>query len=160
MADSEEELKRAETLADEERYDDAISVCDSVLSRETDSAAALALKGWCLSKQDKKTDALEAYGLAVQHLPVYPLLRKYLAQTLAELGRLEEAVKEFEEALRLDPDDAEAWLGRGACRLGGDDPKEGIKDIEKAVTLDPDLKDKAEEICRIFAEKSGIQLDP
>lgn len=53
-------------------------------------------------------------------------------------GRLEEALAEFDRALRLDPTNAKALKNRGALHWRAGRPEAAIADLEGAVALDPD----------------------
>ena len=54
-----------------------------------------------------------------------------------EAGRLEEAARLFEEAARLEPDNARAAIGLGLARLRSGDPAAAIDHFGKAGRLDP-----------------------
>jgi tetratricopeptide (TPR) repeat protein len=52
-------------------------------------------------------------------------------------GKLAEAVEAYGEAIRLQPDLAEAWAGRGECRRQMGEFNEMIEDYSRAVELQP-----------------------
>lgn len=51
------------------------------------------------------------------------------------------AIAEFNEALRLAPDNGEAFAGRGSSRLEGGDPTAALADLDDAIRLVPDSAD-------------------
>ena len=51
------------------------------------------------------------------------------------------AIAEFDEALRLAPDNGEAFAGRGSSRLEGGDPTAALADLDDAIRLVPDSAD-------------------
>ena len=54
-------------------------------------------------------------------------------------GEYDQAIKDYSEAIKLKPDDADAWNSRGhACRLKGE-YDQAIKDYSEAIRLDPSL---------------------
>ena len=63
---------------------------------------------------------------------------------LFEQGRVDEAIDEYTEGIRLDPEWAELYFCRGTtyCRLG--QTERGIEDLSEAIRLDPEL---AEAYC-------------
>ena len=54
-------------------------------------------------------------------------------------GRLEEAIAEYDEAIRLDPQLALAYGSRAGAYLDLDQPEKAIKDANDAIRLDPQL---------------------
>ena len=58
---------------------------------------------------------------------------------LQEQGRLEEAIGEYDEAIRLDPQLALAYLNRGAVYNEENEFSKAIADCDKAIELDPNL---------------------
>ena len=58
---------------------------------------------------------------------------------LWEEGRLEEAIAEYDEAIRLDPQDAVAQYSRGNFYLNLGQYEKAIHDFDEAIRLDPDL---------------------
>ena len=58
---------------------------------------------------------------------------------LQEQGRLEEAIGEYDEAIRLDPQLALAYLNRGAVYNEKNEFSKAIADCDKAIELAPNL---------------------
>ena len=52
-------------------------------------------------------------------------------------GNLDEALKQFSEAVRLHPTSARAWAKRGEVYLKKGDPQSSIRDLAQAVKIDP-----------------------
>ena len=56
---------------------------------------------------------------------------------LAEQGRFEEAIGEYDEAIRLDPQDADAYNNRGVSYENLGQFQRAIQDHDEAIRLDP-----------------------
>jgi tetratricopeptide (TPR) repeat protein len=74
------------------------------------------------------------------------LLRSKQASVLAERGfhcfskgDYDAAFKDFDEAIRLDPNHAKVYVGRGCAGLGKGDYEKAFKDFGEAIRLDPRL---------------------
>ncbi len=84
-------------------------------------------------------------------LAVGPKTAKLLLQTAAadeKLGRPEEALAFAEEASRLEPRDALAWVERGRLLLLNDRPQDARASFQQAASLAPDLE----------SARSGLRL--
>ena len=53
-------------------------------------------------------------------------------------GKYQEAIESFKQAIRIDPDYAEAHCGLGAAYLHSDKNEEAIKSCKQALRIDPD----------------------
>ena len=56
-------------------------------------------------------------------------------------GELEEAIADFSEAIRLDPEEALPFYNRGRARSDGGDVEGAIADFEEGARLDPEDED-------------------
>jgi len=72
-------------------------------------------------------------GLAPANAQAYAL-RGFL---LAADNRIPEAIAEFDLAIRLDANLANAWLGRGLCRIKRRETRQGFQDLLTAAMLEP-----------------------
>ena len=52
--------------------------------------------------------------------------------------KLDEAMKQFSDRVRDNPEDAEAWMTRGMIHLNLKEPAEALQDLDRAVALQPD----------------------
>jgi tetratricopeptide (TPR) repeat protein len=75
----------------------------------------------------------ELTSLIAEH--PHPIVLRMRGRLLVELERFREAIVDFTEALKLDPQDAEAWLGRGLAYSCLDLRKESINDFTRAEQL-------------------------
>lgn len=53
------------------------------------------------------------------------------------VGKAREAIQHFDQAIRLNPRDAEAYTNRGIAWRAKGDPSGAIADLDKAIKLDP-----------------------
>ena len=58
--------------------------------------------------------------------------------TLADEGRCPKAMKEFEQATRINPDSTDAWVLLGLCHMRLNQPKSAVSDFSAAIRLDPE----------------------
>ena len=63
------------------------------------------------------------------------------------MGKFPEGERAFTRRIELVPGDANAWTGRGACRLQQGQVEPAVADLEKALELDP-TNDRALGILR------------
>ncbi len=84
---------------------------------------------WLFSEMNPRTDLVPAGGAQTLHI------RRGTQRAL--LGRVDEAIVEFEEALRLDPTSLEARLGLGCAHLGANRRDEAIRHYREALRLRP-----------------------
>ena len=55
------------------------------------------------------------------------------------MSKYDEAIKAYDEAIRLDPKDAGTWGTKGAALAGQGKYEEAIKAFDEAIRLDPDF---------------------
>jgi Tfp pilus assembly protein PilF len=112
----------AQSLAALGKNDEASNLLAGMIERDPEDALALAELArmhWIARRFDK---ALELYRGAVEQEPWNPKFRLNLGMSLASLGRMEDAVDEGLQAIRLDPDAVEVWeLLRNAARESGNE---------------------------------------
>jgi len=84
---------------------------------------------------------LDKYDLAI---PVGIVLIALVAvvswriRSYKELCRSLWTVKDYSEAIRLDPEDADLWQGRGVAYFAEREYSQALKDFSKAIRLEPD----------------------
>ncbi len=83
--------------------------------------------------------ALENYTRAIADSPDYAAAHLARADTLSELGRRPEALRDYSRALALDESLATTiYVNRGVMHLGSRDYSRAIEDFERALSLEPD----------------------
>ena len=103
-----------------------------------------------LSLQAKQYDhAVEWFALAIRQDP-RPEFLSSLGITLQQQGRLEEALKSFDKAVQLRPDDAELWARLGTVLLDLKRPADALLSLQHALNLDPRHLDAAYKSASVF----------
>ncbi len=86
----------------------AIPLLEDALRAQPDQPVALNTLGAAFEMMDKNAEALMCFRKAINEQPGYLNARYNLGNTLADLGRLDEAIAEFEAVVAADPGDAKA----------------------------------------------------
>ncbi|MFZ6743998.1 tetratricopeptide repeat protein [Undibacterium sp. JH2W] len=71
-----------------------------------------------MGEQGKRIDAIREYGKAVDLFPLFFEAVDNRAFTYMELGLFEQALRDFEVSLYLNPDGMSAFFSKGECLLG------------------------------------------
>ena len=106
------------------RVDAALAALDKALALSPRHAAALALKGFLLSAQNK--------------IPA--------------------ALRQFDEAIRVDGALPDAWLGRGLCRIRSGDAVGGREDLRTAAALEPNRAVLRSYLAKAFTDANRPRL--
>jgi Tfp pilus assembly protein PilF len=81
--------------------------------------------------------ALEALDRSLPLAPRNAQAHALKGFLLSAQNRIADAIIEFDKAIDLDGALANAWLGRGLCRIKQRQAKEGLADLQTAVVLEP-----------------------
>ena len=81
------------------------------------------------------------YALAVQLDPSSAVAHNNLASRLAEQGRIEEAIRHFEDALTIDAQYATAHNNLGIVLARHGDLEEATRHFQRALQINPDFGD-------------------
>lgn len=92
-----------------------------------------------LRKPDKKTIA--HYNRAIRLYPQYEQAYLYRADALMSLGRVREALRDYDSILLLNPKSADAYYGRAYCHLKFKRYDLVIKNITHQVEIEPENAD-------------------
>jgi tetratricopeptide (TPR) repeat protein len=130
---------RAAELFAQKAYDQAIADCDKVLALDPARSPIRGLRGRCHAARGDSPSALADYEVAAasdpENAPRYLLWRAALRLELEELA---DAEADCAEAIRLRPDDADAYHLRGAVRQQAGDPVGAEDDFSAALAHAPD----------------------
>jgi tetratricopeptide (TPR) repeat protein len=119
-----------------ERYLDAQLCCQQALAMDVNYADVLHLMG-LLSFQAKQYDhAVEWIARAIRQNPKPEYLLS-LGTTLRYQGRLEEALKSFDKAVQLKPEDAELWKNIGDVLVELERPADALLSFQQVLKLNP-----------------------
>jgi len=119
-----------------ERYLDAQVCCQQALAIDPDHADSLHVMG-LLSIQSRQYDhAVEWIARAIRRDP-RPEYLVSLGRTLQFLGRHEDALKTFDKAVQLKPDDAELWKNLGNALVDVKRPQDALLSFQQALKLNP-----------------------
>jgi predicted AlkP superfamily phosphohydrolase/phosphomutase len=105
-----------------------------------------------LFEQGKYKEAAEAYAKLVKSEPDDGSLRTSLAGALGALGRYDEALKEIDAAIRLQPLNPEAYHNRAVIHERKGDIPAAVADYRTAVRYRPDYMPSQQALMRLRAE--------
>ena len=110
----------------------------------------LALALW---NQERREAACDEMRRASQLAPKDADIRNYLGVALLQLGRIPEAIDQFHEAVRLNPNNAAAaHANLGLALLASGKLRQSIPEFEAALRLKPELKGAADNLPRAQAQ--------
>jgi len=99
--------------------------------------------GWAqladlLMKQGDKAGSERVVADGLAHCPNSPGLHLLRADQLAGAGRYADSVGEYQEAIRLRPDEAQGYLSLATAYFQLDRIKEGLEEIHRALAVEPE----------------------
>ena len=126
-----------DTLFALNRYEEARQVLSKVISLKPDEF--IAYRGLCnvLGELGNYPKAIQACDQAIKINP-QPLQYILRGDIRISMGDTSEAIKDFNEALRLQPDNPFAYRQRGVARSSEGNYQEALQDLNKAIALQPD----------------------
>ena len=142
-------------MAEPSRWPDAIAHLQEAVHDRPLFAEAYYELGTIHQREGQTEAALEAYGEALKIRPLYPQAHYGLGTILARLsGRTGEGITHFREAIRLDPNLAEAYHRLGKIHEEQGQFDEARSAYEKAVQLKPGLVEARYDLGGLLAERS------
>jgi tetratricopeptide (TPR) repeat protein/tRNA A-37 threonylcarbamoyl transferase component Bud32 len=146
---------RGEVLLVQRRYPEAAEAFDAHLAKGgVPSAAVYRQRGLTRAKLGQHWDAIDDYSRALEagagdaeKAPLY----LYRGREYLTVDALRAALRDFKEALRLDPESADACLGCAYVRVKLRDPQ-AVEDAEKAVKRQPKEPRLWHGAARVYAQ--------
>jgi tetratricopeptide (TPR) repeat protein len=138
QVDSDAHRVRIATLMDLKRYDVVLASADTYLARGKPVAEILEIRGLARVARKDYTGAIADFNRAYDLTPATEpaqrsrlLNRRGWAYQYADAPRL--ARSDFEESLRLEPNQSDAYGGRGLARIRLGDWRPAVADAEAAI---------------------------
>jgi tetratricopeptide (TPR) repeat protein len=132
-------------------FDDVIRSCNDLLARDKPTATLYELRGLAKEKQRDYEGAIEDLTLAIA-------LKPGGAPLLAQRGALylvthapRSALRDFQEAIRIDGSNADAYLGRGLALVPLGQPREAVADAARGLAMSEPTAARLYKAARIHA---------
>lgn len=130
-------LDEARSAAKRGDFAGAATAARAVLERERRNVEAYRILAFALRRQGRHDDVVGLLSPSVDALPPDPQLRGELAMALHALGRVREAVPQYERAVGLSPGSAAGHFHLGRAHLDLFDPRRAIAAMTRALQLAP-----------------------
>ncbi|MCC6726665.1 MAG: tetratricopeptide repeat protein [Saprospiraceae bacterium] len=120
-----------------ENYGKTALTLEKLFAEHPTDTVAYELYGHSLIKRGQVEKGIEYLGMVLQAMPSEA---RYVHRALANISirRTADALRDFDAALRLNPNNFEACLGKGVTLLEMDQPKLAAAWLEKALTVQPE----------------------
>jgi len=142
--DPDASLVRVKALLELRRFAEVVAACDDALGRGRRSADLLEVRGLARANREDYPGAIRDYTLALTLDPSRPspLMHRGWAYIVSDAPRL--ALHDFDEAVRIAPDDPDAYTGRGFARALHGQHRAAVADADAEESLrhggDPDAR--------------------
>lgn len=108
--------------------------------------------------------ALKYYRAACELSPQHPALRNEFGEVYHEMGKLDEAIRQYEKSLTISPDFSETYSHLGDAYLQSNDTGRAFENYLQAVKIQyrilPDLRDQNQEMMFERANRTIINRYP
>jgi tetratricopeptide (TPR) repeat protein len=163
-------LERATEAERAGALDEASALYDELVRIDAGEIGAWSLRGLFLERQRRFGEACESFRRSTAIQPTYT--DHYNAgNMLIALGRHDEALVEFDAAMRLDPNQAEGWCNRGICLAALGRPDEARTSFDRAIALNDRLvnayhckaillQKQGDKPAAVAARKKVVELAP
>lgn len=134
---ADEQLARANEAYTTMSYELALAFADSAITLNDKLAGAHKLRGDIKQRQKNFHGALLDYVLAEKLDDKDP--RLFISRSAIHIteGRLKEAMRDIDRALKLDPNDADAHYNAACANYLGLDNEAALRDLDRAIDLNP-----------------------
>jgi tetratricopeptide (TPR) repeat protein len=125
-------IEEARKLSHEGEYQEAIQICNEILSDRFDDAIALFIIGYCLLKTEKYGLAYNLFRRCAELNPTRSEPWNNAGMCHQETWNLDDAEKCFRKSLQLEPDNAAAMQNLALIYVNRCQPEEALKWISRA----------------------------
>ena len=138
---SEQALTRAQAAAQAKRFGEAAGICNDVLAAAPDNAPALALLGMIAAHTNDPERGITLLERAVTLRPGVASWYANLSALYRMVYRMQDALRVGQEAIRLDPQNADHLVNLSLVFTDVDDREHAIACLLRALGLRPDHAD-------------------
>ena len=129
-------INRGNSLVSQKRYREALREFDRGIERDPDHWPLWYYRGMCQRRMRDYAGAERSLKKALRHGDG-STLHLELAKTLSAAGEKREALQSFAEALRLNPENDNAFLYRGNLHMRGKDYDRALTDFDACLGINP-----------------------
>jgi tetratricopeptide (TPR) repeat protein len=133
----------ANALTRLERYQESDEALDLCLAIEEGFTSAWISKARNRLLQGDHQGAIDCYRAALEIDGPHAVIFSYIGECYEKLERYEQALVHYDQAVAMDPNWADAWIGRGVVKDIQGRHLEAVKDLTIAVRLAPENGDAA-----------------
>jgi tetratricopeptide (TPR) repeat protein len=76
------------------------------------------------------------------------------------LGNYDDAITSYDHAIKIDPGDADPWVGKGSAYLAARDYDDAIASFDRALVIHPDKEDALENLALAEQLKAAVLAGP
>jgi tetratricopeptide (TPR) repeat protein len=149
---------RALELFHQNKFEKAISICNTGLDANPKDECLWLIKGMCFSKQEKYDELLQCTLPLLEIDPTSTNYQSLAAKVLHRLHRPEEELKYWQRVLEIDPNHKGAWQAIGDCFFELEKYEESVHAFEAELKLNPSDEYSRSRRHNAFAANSGQWL--
>lgn len=146
-------------LIDQNRFNDALSICSKRLSQNSSDVFALNLQGIIHTQQKNSVAARQDFENAITLSPHWPTPHVNMARLFLTKGDVQNAISNFESALQLKTSKIDVYIDLAKLYKAQKNYSKVIRVYEKALAVHPNMWVVANNLAFYLAEYSSKSED-
>ena len=155
MIDVAEAKRKAKSLLEKGRVDEAYKLLESAVRKSPDSTVLLFLMGACQLRRGEDSLAEATFSKLLKINPESPAALTRMAAVLMKQGKPDKAIDHYRLALKLD-NGAETHAGLAVALRSKGQIDEAIDEFKKALALSPGLLEAGTELLNLLSARGRV----